>query len=47
MASERDEVRMDNEKRTDQTDRNRKNRAAKKLRDTYGKPYPGGKKVKR
>ena len=46
MSKLRDEVRLDNEGRTDATDRNRKNRATKKLRATYGKPHPkGGRKV--
>ena len=40
MAKTRNEIRMDNEGRGDATDRNRKNRAAKKLRATYGEPHP-------
>ena len=40
MSKARDEIRLKNEGRTDATDRNRKNRAAKKLRATYGKPHP-------
>ena len=40
MATSRDETRRENEGRIDATERNRKNRAKKKLRETYGQPHP-------
>jgi len=36
----RDEIRLRNEGRKDATERNRRNRANKKKRDTYGRPHP-------
>lgn len=40
-AKTRDEVRKAHEDRGDQTERNLRNRALRKKRDYWGKPYPG------
>ena len=43
----RDDIRMHNEHRKDATTRNLKNRAKKKLRETYGEPHPKSPEARR